>query len=113
MTRRECGTSLIPISAIIMTKNEERVLPHTLKSVAEFDQVFAVDSHSQDDTCEIAKGMKAEVVQFTWDGQYPKKKEWSLLNLPFRNEWVLYLDADELVTPGLASELRLLLSNGT
>ena len=103
----------IPVSVIIMTKNEERVLAHTLQSVSEFDQVFVVDSLSEDRTCTIAKEMNAEVVQFTWNGQYPKKKEWSLLELSFRNDWVLYLDADELVTPSLAEELKLLMSTGT
>jgi glycosyltransferase involved in cell wall biosynthesis len=103
----------IPVSVIIMTKNEERVLQHTLNSVTDFDQVFVVDSHSTDATGEIAKQMQAEVVQFTWNGKYPKKKEWSLLNLPFRNDWVLYLDADEMVTPRLAAELRALLADVT
>jgi glycosyltransferase involved in cell wall biosynthesis len=111
--KANAGAPRIPVSVIIMTKNEERVLPHTLGSVADFDQVFVVDSHSDDNTCVIAKNGHAEVVQFTWNGQYPKKKEWSLLNLPFRNDWVLYLDADELVTPRLAEEIHLLLSAGT
>lgn len=103
----------IPVSVVVMTKNEERVLRHTLASVVGFDQVFVVDSHSDDETCAIAKSMQAEVVQFTWDGRYPKKKEWSLLNLPFRNDWVLYLDADELVTPALAAEIRAMTAAGT
>lgn len=102
----------IPVSVIIMTKNEERVLARTLRSVADFDQVFVVDSHSTDATVGIAQQHGAEVVTFTWDGQYPKKKEWSLLNLPFRNDWVLYLDADESVTPELGSELRALFGSG-
>lgn len=108
--RRRRGT--IPVSVIIMTKNEERVLPHTLASVAEFDQVFVVDSHSDDATHRIADEAGAEVVLFTWDGRYPKKKEWCLLNLPFKNDWVLYLDADELVTPELAAELLALFERG-
>ena len=99
----------IPVSVIIMTKNEERVLRHTLESVADFDQVFVVDSHSTDATCEIADELGAEVVPFTWDGAYPKKKEWALLNLPFKHDWVLYLDADELVTPQLAAEMKRLM----
>lgn len=98
--------SKIPVSVIVMTREEERVIRHTLRSVADFDQVFVVDSHSKDATCQIAKEFDVEIVQFTWDGGYPKKKEWSLLNLPFKHDWVLYLDADELVTPALAAELR-------
>jgi glycosyltransferase involved in cell wall biosynthesis len=100
----------IPVSVIIMTKDEERVIPHTLQSVRDFGQVFVVDSHSTDRTREIAKEFGAEIVEFTWDGGYPKKKEWCLLNLPFAHEWVLYLDADELVTPALAAEIRHMLS---
>jgi glycosyltransferase involved in cell wall biosynthesis len=103
----------IPISVIIMTKNEELVLAHTLSSVAAFDQVVVVDSHSDDRTVAVAEQHKAEIVQFSWNGNYPKKKEWSLLNIAFRNDWVLYLDADEMVTQDLASELRLLLKSGT
>ncbi|GLY29855.1 glycosyltransferase family 2 protein [Kineosporia sp. NBRC 101731] len=99
----------IPISVIIMTINEERVLEHTLKSVAPFAQVFVVDSHSTDRTLAIAEEHHAKVVQFTWDGGYPKKKEWALLNLDFTYDWVLYLDADEMVTPRLAAELSALM----
>ena len=40
------------------------------------------------------------VVQFHFNGTYPKKKNWALDNLPFRNEWVLIVDADEVVVPG-------------
>ena len=95
----------IPISVMIMTLNEERVLEHTLQSVAAFAQVFVVDSHSTDRTLEIADQYNCEVVQFTWDGGYPKKKEWALLNLDYRYDWILYLDADEMVTTRLANEL--------
>jgi hypothetical protein len=45
------------------------------------------------------------VVQFEFNGSYPKKKNWALENLPFRNEWVLIVDADEVVVPELAEEI--------
>ena len=41
---------------------------------------------------------RREVVEFVWNGRYPKKKQWCLENLPFRHDFVLYLDADEEVT---------------
>ena len=47
----------------------------------------------------------ASVVQFHFNGTYPKKKNWALDNLPFRNEWVLIVDADEVVIPELATEI--------
>ena len=64
-----------------------------------------MDSQSTDGTVEIAERMGASVVQFEFNGTYPKKKDWSLENLPFRNEWVLIVDADEVVTPELRDEI--------
>ncbi|MFG1927803.1 glycosyltransferase family 2 protein [Cryptosporangium sp. NPDC048952] len=89
-----------------MTKNEERVISRTLNSVRDFGQVFVVDSGSTDRTVEIAHDAGAVVLDYRWNGRYPKKKEWSLLNLPFEYDWVLYLDADEAVEGDLVAELK-------
>lgn len=96
----------IPVSVIIMTKNEARAIARTVDSVRDFVEVFVVDSNSGDDTQAIARAHGATVVTFTWNGQYPKKKQWCLEELPFTQDWVLYLDADEIVTPELAAEIR-------
>jgi glycosyltransferase involved in cell wall biosynthesis len=45
------------------------------------------------------------VVDFKWNGQFPKKKNWALENVPWKNEWVLILDADERIAPELADEI--------
>lgn len=98
---------MIPVSVVIMTKNEERRLPGCIESLAgQFSEVFVVDSNSEDQTKAIAERMGAKVVNFTWNRQYPKKKQWCLENLPFQNDWTLYLDADERVTPEAMQELR-------
>jgi len=99
----------IPISVVVLTFNEEDNLAECLASVDDFDQVFVVDSHSSDSTRSIAEAAGAAVVEFTWNGRYPKKKQWSISNLPFRHDWVLFLDADERVTSELVAELRALL----
>lgn len=88
-----------------MTKNEEGNIERCLNGLQRFDEVFVVDSGSTDGTVEIAEALGAKVVPFRWNGQYPKKKQWCLENLPVRNDWVLYVDADELVTPALAGEI--------
>jgi glycosyltransferase involved in cell wall biosynthesis len=88
-----------------MTKNEERNIEQCLHSLERFAEIFVVDSHSTDRTEELARGLGAEVVQFTWSGGYPKKKQWALDNLPFKHDWALYVDADEAVTPALADEI--------
>ena len=46
------------------------------------------------------------MVQFHYDGDWPKKRNWGLRTLPIRNEWVLLLDADERVTPELRREIE-------
>jgi len=70
-----------------------------------------VDSGSTDGTVELAEKNGATVVQFKWDGKFPKKKNWSLENVPWKNEWVLILDADERITPELAAEILSELKN--
>lgn len=102
----------IPISVIVMTKNEEGNIAKCLRSVTEFDEIFVVDSSSTDRTCTIAKEMGSRVVPFHWNGRYPKKKQWCIDNLPFTHDWVLYVDADEEVTPRLAEELRMIMATG-
>jgi glycosyltransferase involved in cell wall biosynthesis len=88
-------TAKIPVSVLIPAKNEEFNLPACLESVARADEVFVVDSQSSDRSGEICSSYGANVVQFHFNGRWPKKKNWSLENLPFRNDWVLIVDCDE------------------
>ncbi len=101
----------IPASVVVLTKNEEQNIRKCLASVADFSEVFVVDSGSNDETCAIAESFEnTRVVQFTWDGGFPKKKQWALVNVPFSFSWVLYLDADEELAPTLVAEIRSVLS---
>jgi glycosyltransferase involved in cell wall biosynthesis len=95
----------VPISVIVPVKNEARNLALSLPALAWADEIFVVDSQSTDATPEVAARFGATVVQFQYSGTYPKKKNWALDNLPFGNEWVLIVDADEIVTPALAAEI--------
>ncbi|WP_435006307.1 glycosyltransferase family 2 protein [Tundrisphaera lichenicola] len=96
---------LAPISVIVPVKNEGENLGRCLSALAWADEVFVVDSQSSDSTALVAAEHGANVVQFHFNGIYPKKKNWALENLPFRNEWVLIVDADEVVIPELAEEI--------
>lgn len=98
--------SKIPVSVLIPAKNEEANLSACLTSVARADEVFVVDSQSDDRSTEIAESYGAKVVQFHFNGRWPKKKNWSLENLPFRNDWVLIVDCDERITPELWEEIE-------
>jgi glycosyltransferase involved in cell wall biosynthesis len=93
------------VSVLIPVKNEADNLRRCLPALAWADEVFVVDSQSTDETAEVSADHGATVVQFHFNGTYPKKKNWALGNLPFHNEWVLIIDADEVVIPGLAAEI--------
>ena len=95
----------VPVSVIVPVKNEEENLRRCLPALAWADEIFVVDSQSTDGTHDVAADHGATVVQFAFNGTYPKKKNWALENLPFRNEWVLIVDADEVVVPELAREI--------
>lgn len=95
----------LPLTIIIPTRNEEKNIAHCLESVQWADQIFVVDSHSQDRTSDIASEYGAQVVNFDYDGGWPKKKNWAIRNLPIRNDWFMILDADERVSPELALEI--------
>jgi len=86
-------------------------LPDCLRSVSWADEVFVVDSFSRDRTLEIARAHGANVVQHAFES-YSRQKNWALETLPFRNEWVLILDADERVTPDLQCEIERVVTSG-
>jgi glycosyltransferase involved in cell wall biosynthesis len=95
----------LPVSVLIPAKNEQNNLPACLASLARADEIFLVDSQSSDHTVEIAESYGAKVVQFCFNGRWPKKKNWSLEHLPFRHEWVLIVDCDERIPPELWDEI--------
>jgi len=94
-----------PVSVIVPVKNEAENLMRCLPALAWADEIYVVDSQSSDQSDEVAAAAGATIVQFHFNGRYPKKKNWALENLPFRNEWVLIVDADEVVVPELAAEI--------
>ena len=95
----------LPLSVLVPVKNEAGNLRECLASVAFAEQIVVVDSQSTDATGEIAAAAGAEVVQFHWNGEFPRKKNWALANVPWRHEWVLIIDADERITPALEAEI--------
>jgi len=102
----------VPVSILVPTLNEEKNLGYCLKAVADWaDEIVVVDSSSTDKTEEIAKQYRATFVHFEFNGGWPKKKQWALDNYPFRNEWILILDADEVLLPGIKKEIEKSISN--
>jgi glycosyltransferase involved in cell wall biosynthesis len=85
------------LSVAIITKNEEKRLPDCLRSISFADEIVVVDSHSTDNTVEIARSFGCRVFPEDWKGYGPQKI--SALG-KCRNEWVLILDADERLAGG-------------
>lgn len=98
------------ISVLILTKNEESDLPGCLESVAWCDDIHVFDSLSTDATVEIAKQFGATVTQRAFDN-WAAHQNWGLANIPFRHPWVLYIDADERVTPDLVTSIHKAVQN--
>lgn len=91
------------LSVVIITKNEEANLRRCLESVAFADEIIVIDSQSTDRTLEIAREFGAECVLIEWTGYGPAKQEGVRRA---SKEWILNVDADEVVTPELAREIQ-------
>lgn len=101
-----------PVSVMIATKNEERNLGRCLEALAGWaDEIVVVDSQSTDRTVAIAEAFGALVLQFHYQGGWPKKRQWTLDTFDFRNEWVLILDADEIIDEPVRRAVHKVLEN--
>jgi len=113
LTKSETGVSpsiipasALPITVIIPVRNEAHNLARCLSPLAGVGEIFVVDSQSSDGTVAIAESFGATVIQFHYRGGWPKKRQWAMDSLEIAHDWILLLDADEVVTPPLAEEIR-------
>lgn len=97
------------LSVIVITKNEEKNLPDCLESVRWADEIVVVDSASTDKTVEIAQRFTSKVYIRPWDG-FAAAKNFALQQCT--SDWILWLDADERVTDGLADEIQGIVRQG-
>ncbi|MCK4872124.1 MAG: WcaF family extracellular polysaccharide biosynthesis acetyltransferase [Phycisphaerales bacterium] len=93
------------IDVMIITFNEALNLPHCLAALQGWTgRVFVIDSGSTDQTGEIAESYGATFIHHDWPG-YAQQKNWGLTNLPFESDWILIVDADEVITGDLRDRL--------
>lgn len=100
------ASAVLPLSVIIPVRNEAHNLRRCLEALTYVGEVYVIDSQSTDDTVAIAQAYGAKVVQFHYAGGWPKKRQWAMDTLPLAYDWTLLLDADEVLTPELAVEIR-------
>ena len=98
------------LTVIILTFNEEIHLARCLKSAFELTpHVVVVDCFSTDKTVQIANDFGATVLQRAWDGSHSTQVNWALeqlAQLPYETEWVMRIDADEVLTPRLIEQIQ-------
>jgi glycosyltransferase involved in cell wall biosynthesis len=93
------------VTVVMLAYNESIHLARALKHVSGFaKEIFVVDSFSTDETAQIARDCGAQVLQHPFQN-YAKQFEWALENAPITSEWVMRLDADEIIEPDLAEEI--------
>jgi glycosyltransferase involved in cell wall biosynthesis len=93
------------LGGFVITYNEEASIEACLRSMHFCDELLVIDAHSTDRTCEIAERCGARVIKRAWKG-YRSQREFALRTL--QSDWILYLDADERVSPKLAEQIRAL-----
>ncbi len=97
----------LPVTVIILTNNEEKNLPHALRSVVGFaHEIVVVDSGSTDRTVEIARTSGARVIVHVPYENQARQFNWALDNADIKSEWIFRLDADEWLMLELVAELE-------
>lgn len=98
---------MLDLTIAIPVLNEEKNLPGCLEAIGKdfAKKIVIIDSGSTDSTRSISEAFGAEFVDFKWDGRFPKKRNWYLRNHQPDTKWVLFLDADEYLTPEFKKEL--------
>lgn len=92
------------ITVIIITKNEEKMILGCLKSVSWADEILVIDTGNTDKTNTIARRHKAKIVKYSGNGTFSSWRNKGLKEA--KGDWVLYVDADERITPKLKTEIE-------
>lgn len=97
------------IAAIVLTKNEAGMIANCLETLRWCSEILVIDHNSTDTTTEIASRQGAKVVKA--EGSFAHRRNEALKRC--KADWLLYIDADERVTPDLAQEIMHAVTDGT
>jgi len=99
------------LSIVILTYNEQQHIERCIDSAKDIsNDIFIVDSYSTDETINLAKNKGAIIYQNKWPENHSKQVNWALESCDIKTKWVMRLDADEVIDPDLAEEIRFELS---
>lgn len=98
------------LTAIVLTHNSQDTLDSCLKSVSFADEVIVVDDYSSDNTLRVASKYHAIIFQHKLNGNFSNQRNFAFTKA--ENEWILFVDSDEIVSSELESEIKRVLSSG-
>lgn len=98
------------LSAVVITKNEEDKIAKCIQSLQFCEEIIVIDDNSIDQTAQIAKQLGAKVYFHQLNNDFAAQRNFGLQKA--KHDWVLFVDADEIVTPALAEEIKNKISNG-
>lgn len=99
----DAGRPVSGLSVVVITRNEEANIERCLRSAAWADEIVVVDSQSSDRTAELARAFTEKVLVTEWRG-YAAMRELAVTRAA--HDWILWVDADEVITAELAAEIR-------
>ncbi|HUW21963.1 MAG TPA: glycosyltransferase family 2 protein [Candidatus Bathyarchaeia archaeon] len=97
------------LTGIVLTKNEEKNIGECLKTLVFCNEVIVVDDYSQDKTIQIAQEMGVKVSQRGLNQDFAAQRNFALDKA--KGDWILFIDADERVTPKLKEEIQSVIKN--
>jgi glycosyltransferase involved in cell wall biosynthesis len=95
------------VSVLLLTCDEEHNLARCLQALSWCDDIIAIDSGSTDNTVEIARGFGVRILKRSFDN-FAEQRNFGLAEGRLQHEWVLHLDADEVITPEFQRKLKAL-----
>jgi len=100
---------MVEVSALVIAHNEEKNIARCLDSLSWADEIVLVDAGSQDGTVRIAREYTQRIYSHPWEG-FVAQRNWALEQA--QHQWVLFLDADEVISPRLREEIEALKAQG-
>lgn len=97
------------ISCIVLVKNEEKNILKCIESLSWCDEIIVIDDYSSDNTVKIAQKYTKNIFQHALNNDFAQQRNFGLLNV--NKEWVLFVDADEVVSISLQYEISSLISD--
>lgn len=92
------------ISAVVLVKDQSEQLKKCLRSLSWCDEVVVIDDYSTDDSLDVAKKMGARVFQRDLNNNFSEQRNFGMGKA--KNQWVFFVDADEIVSSALAKEIH-------